>query len=156
MKKLIITHGLYITELYNINITEVLLQTYVFATSRNGTLRSRNGQSVVSPRYWFYTREDHGVSRTVPEITWTFASKIRRVWSALGIHRVPYEFWKVGTWKPAVNARSIDSQSFFFMYFVFLGQSFPFGYCPSGTSLKAATSAGDYAAVILESALCHY
>lgn len=33
----------------------------------------------------------------------------RWIWSALGIHRVPYEFWKVGTWKPAVNARSTDS-----------------------------------------------
>lgn len=37
----------------------------------------------------------------------------RWIWSALGIHRVPYEFWKVGTWKPAVNARSTDSHFFF-------------------------------------------
>lgn len=36
----------------------------------------------------------------------------RWIWSALGIHRVPYEFWKVGTWKPAVNARSTDSRFF--------------------------------------------
>ena len=41
-----------------------------------------------------------------------YRDRERWIWSALGIHRVPYEFWKVGTWKPAVNARSTDSRIF--------------------------------------------
>lgn len=44
-----------------------------------------------------------------------YVDEDRWIWSALGIHRVPYEFWKVGTWKPAVNARSTDSHFFFLL-----------------------------------------
>lgn len=68
-------------------------------------------RNVVDPRYWPHATSRHRARATSEDPYEAYDGEDRWIWSALGIHRVPYEFWKVGTWKPAVNARSTDSRS---------------------------------------------
>lgn len=85
-------------------------------TPRNSQ-RSRNGERIVDSYYWPCVTK---IGREARDSSDIISANLngrsidgdRWVWSALGIHRVPYEFWKVGTWKPAVNARSTDSRFF--------------------------------------------
>lgn len=108
------------------------------------------------PWYWPFPTE---IGRKVrysrdilDEFTLTFdreSMRDRWIWSALGIHRVPYEFWKVGTWKPAVNARSTDSH---FLPRLGLAALRVLSSRPYWNSLQSS----NYDPVISENTLCHF